>query len=135
MTLFLDACVVIYWIESHASFYAKFLKTLQKLRDENPSASFAVSRLSWLECRVKPLQEKNRRLLELYSNFFSMEDLKIIELDADVVGRAVALRADYGLRTPDAFQAASALTLEEELLFLTSDKAFRKVPELRVITF
>jgi len=134
MTLFLDACTVIYWVESRSPFYEKFVKMLQKLRERHPSSSFAASRLSWLECRIRPLQEKNEALLKLYSEFFSMADLKIVELEPRVVDTAASLRAKHGLRTPDALQAASVLALEDSALFLSSDACFKKVPGLKVVS-
>ena len=57
MTLFLDACVIIYWIEAVDPFYSKLINTLQSIHSQYPQAVFAVSCLSWLECRVKPLRE------------------------------------------------------------------------------
>ena len=132
MTLFLDACIVIYWVESKNPFYTKLLQILNAIRSKFPSSDFAVSRLTLLECRIKPLQERNEGLLKLYEDFFSMEDLQIIEMDADVVDQATLLRAHHGLKTPDALQAASALRLERETLFLTSDPKFKKVPDQNV---
>ena len=54
-----------------------------------------VSRLSFLECRVLPLKEKNDGLLERYNQFFYEPGLQIIELTADVINRATDLRANY----------------------------------------
>ena len=63
---------------------------------------------------------------------FANPGLSIVELDGDVIERATRLRARHGLRTPDALQAASALTLPENPAIVTGDKDFRKIPELNV---
>lgn len=94
----------------------------------------AVSRLSLMECRVKPLRESNADLLQRYAEFFAA--VQVLELSAETIDLATELRADYGLKTPDALQAASALQWQrdsqEEVLFVTADKSFVKVPNLAV---
>lgn len=53
-------------------------------------------------------------------------------VDSAVATTAAALRARYGLKTPDALQVATALTENCEA-FLTGDKGLRRVTELRVL--
>ena len=54
-----------------------------------------VSRLSFLECRIMPLKEKNTNLLKSYDLFFQLLRLQIIELTADAINKATDLRARY----------------------------------------
>ena len=132
MILFLDACIVIYWIEATDPLRACLKARLHALREQAPEATFAVSRLSWLECMVKPLRENDEALVNEYRAFFEAGQLGIVELTPPVIERATSLRAKHGLKTPDALQAACALELGGEVLFVTSDADFRKVPNLRV---
>ncbi len=132
MRLFLDACIVIYWIEAPEPFHARLMQRLRHLRELAPGSHFAVSRLSWMECLVKPRRERDETLADDYRSFFEARQLHVVELTAAVVERATELRARHGLRTADALQAASALTAGSDVLFLTNDKAFRKVPGLQV---
>lgn len=134
MKLFLDACVIIYRIEEAHPWNERLGQWLRKARSDHGDLSLAVSRLSLLECRVKPLRDGNDALLARYDEFFAAPDLNIIELDADVIEGAARIRAGTGLRTPDALQAASCLALDREAVLLTSDPAFRRVPGLRVET-
>jgi uncharacterized protein len=90
-------------------------------------------RLSWLECRVKPLREGDSAVLEHYRVFFSRPGLRIVALDLQVIDRAASIRAAHRLKTPDALQAASAMTFEEETVFVTGDASFDTVPGLRVM--
>jgi hypothetical protein len=46
--LFLDACAVIYLIESEADFHSTVVAALAELRGRFPEAQLAVSRLSML---------------------------------------------------------------------------------------
>ena len=90
----------------------------------------AVSRLSVLECRVKPLRDGDATLLKTYDDFFAA--IHIVELSAEVVDKATHLRARYGLKPPDALQAASALSVSGEALFVTGDVGFARVPLLQM---
>jgi predicted nucleic acid-binding protein len=85
-----------------------------------------------LECLVKPLREQNNPDIERYRAFFSSTGLQIIEINAQVIETATLLRARHGLRTPDAIQAASALSIKGPVTFLTGDKQLKKIPELNV---
>jgi predicted nucleic acid-binding protein len=132
--LFLDACAVIYLIESEAAFHARVVATLRDLRQRFPDARLAVSRLSLLECLVKPMRDGAAELIAEYRAFFAAGDLLVVELDAGVLDLALTLRARDGLRTPDALQAASALTLPADgHRFLTNDRRFARVSTLAVV--
>lgn len=132
MKVFLDACVIIYRIEEAHPWNERLAQRLRRAQSEHGDVSLAVSRLSLLECRVKPLREGDDALLARYDEFFAAPDLNIIELDANVVEGATLIRAATGMRTPDTLQAASCLALDREAVFLTGDPAFRRVPGLRV---
>ncbi len=128
MILFLDACILIYRIEEVSPWNARVIELLSHLKRQYPDAGLAVSRLSQLECRVKPLRDNDDTLLSRYDDFFSSTDLRIVELDANVIEGATHLRAQYGLRTPDALQAACCLSLGEPAIFISNDSVFERVP-------
>lgn len=133
MNIFLDACAIIYIIEAKEPFYSKVQKTLAAIITEIPETSIAISRLSIIECLVQPLRQQQTLIIEQYRSFFAKQDLKVIELSPEIVEKALWLRVNYNLRTPDALQAASALELNTMgMAFLTGDKSFKRVPELNV---
>jgi hypothetical protein len=69
MKLFLDACTVIYLIESQEILGQKTrLFVEQYLQNNN---HLAISRLSFLKCRILPLKTKDSNLLECYNNLSS----------------------------------------------------------------
>ncbi|MGB5737590.1 MAG: PIN domain-containing protein [Thiohalocapsa sp.] len=134
MILFLDACAIIYLIEADAGFHPSIVATLGSLRARFPGSRLGVSRLSILECLIKPLHDRDGELIDSYRQFFAARDLLMVELDATVVETALRLRVDYGLRTPDALQAASALTIPSAShRFVTNDRRFERVVELESI--
>jgi len=132
MTLFLDANIIIYRVEAVEPFNQLVLAIVQELVALHPDTGFAVSRLSMMECLVKPLRDQNNADVERYRGFFSSAGLQIVEVSSLVLETATILRARYGLRTPDAIQAASAMSINGPVMFLTGDKQFAKVPGLNV---
>lgn len=130
MIIFLDANIIIYQVEAVPSFRDKVHGVISDIFTREPDSRFAVSRLSLLECLVKPTRERNAPLVERYRSFFTTSDLTIVEITPLVIDRALQLRADIGLRTPDAIQAASALVLPEPTRLVTGDAKFSKVPGL-----
>ncbi len=130
MIVFLDANIIIYQVEAVKAFRDKVRSVVSEILSERPSSSFAVSRLSVLECLVKPVRERNEPVIERYRSFFAASDLNIVEITPHVIERALLLRASTGIRTPDAIQAASALTLADPAIFVTGDNGFSRIPEL-----
>ncbi len=131
MKLFLDACTIIYLIESQEILGQKTrLFVEQYLQNNN---HLAISRLSLLECRILPLKTKDSNLLECYNKFFRLPSLQIVELTPDVINLATDLRVAYSnaLRTPDALQLACALSANAST-FLTGDKKLSVIQEIKI---
>ena len=132
MIAFFDASALIYIIEGEEPFATRIRKELAAAAKRHPELGAAVSRLSWLECRVGPMKSNNNVTLAAFDAFFARSDLAWVELTKDVVELASAIRVQTGLKTPDALQAASCLQLGVEHLFLTGDGTFRRVAGLNV---
>jgi uncharacterized protein len=128
---FLDSSALIYYFEGAERYRQAVAAVLQTVKAKDPLAQVAVSRLGVMECRVKPLREGDRPLLARYDAFFAQ--VQIVELSADVVDQATQIRATTALKTPDALQAACALSLGEQCGFVTGDAAFSRVPSLHVL--
>lgn len=133
MIVFLDANALIYLMEGAEPFSTSVRAQLQALDHASPQpVRVAMSLLSRLECRVAPLKAGNQKIPADYDAFFSRPDLILVPLSTDVVELATAVRVRYGLRTPDALQAASCLQLGEDATLLTGDRIFQRVDGLRV---
>lgn len=132
MIAFFDASALIYLIEGSEPFAGRVRAQLAALAEARPEMGAAVSRLSWLECRVRPMKHNDTAVLELFDAFFARPDLVWVELDRDVVELATAIRVRHGLRTPDALQAACCLQLGPDHLLLTGDTSFQRVHGLNV---
>jgi len=132
MILFLDSNVLIYLIEGDTLLVSQVQHSLQKLLTSHSNPVIAVSALTLMECRVAPLRDRNTSLLQLYDDFFSTDSLQIVDLSRNVLEIATRIRATFGLKTPDALQAACCLSLESQHLFLTEDRTFSKIEQLLV---
>jgi predicted nucleic acid-binding protein len=129
---FFDASALIYLIEGAEPFANRTRTQLARLMKRHRTLDAAVSRLSWLECRVRPARNNQLDILAAFDAFFARPDLAWVELTQDVVELATAVRIKHGLRTPDALQAASCLQLGSQHTFITGDAAFKKVAALNV---
>lgn len=132
MKAFFDASALIYLIEGADPFAARLRKELAAASKKYPDLGAAVSRLSWLECRVGPMRTNDSATLAMFDGFFARPDLVWVDLTREVIELAAAIRVQTGLKTPDALQAASCLQLGGDHLFLTGDGAFRRVSGLNV---
>jgi predicted nucleic acid-binding protein len=85
------------------------------------------------EVLVKPLRDGNRQAAEEYRRLLSsFPHLSIVEIDRPVARRAADLRAEHGIRTPDALQIAAALS-RSATGFVTNDEAVKRVRALEVL--
>ncbi len=130
MIVFLDSSALIYYFEGAPAYRQAVVAALTAIKAADAVAQVAVSRLGVMECRVKPLREGDATLLAQYDAFFAQ--VQIVELAASIVTIATDIRATTALKTPDALQAASALSLRADCVFLTGDAGFARVPGLNV---
>jgi predicted nucleic acid-binding protein len=133
MKVFLDACAIIYWVEIKEPQYARFASKLNDLRKLHGNFQFAASQLSLLECQVKPLRDKNKDVLNRYEQFFNAKDLHLVPISFEIIREATLLRAEKNFATPDALQAASALSIPDDIIFITGDPVFKKIPHLQLL--
>ena len=134
---FLDASAVIYAVEGTEAWAEALKQQLRQLATTAETSAgglqLAISRLSWLECRVGPLRRRDAEALSRFDAFFLHPGLEWVELSPAVVEQATQLRAEHNLRTPaDALQAASCLQLGAGAVMVTGDAGFQRVPSLRL---
>ena len=132
MIAFFDASALIYLIEAREPFAGTVRATLSALASRHPDMGAAISRLSWLECRIGPMKADDSVTLARYDAFLARPDLVWVELTREVIELAAVVRVRHGLRTPDALQAACCLQLGAEHLLLSGDAAFQRVAGLNV---
>lgn len=132
MIAFLDANILIYLLEGAQPFAGQVRAQLAEAQESHPGLAVAVSRLSWLECRIRPMRLDQHGVLAAYDDFFARPDLVWLELTRDVVELATVIRVRHNLTTPDALQAACCLQLGDAHRLFTGDAVFQRVPGLNV---
>ena len=124
-TVLLDTMALIYFLEGHER-YGPVAEDILK-RIERGKLKGVLSSLVFAELLV-PLyrQGKDKMAAGLVSRLSSFANLSVHELDSETAAMAARLRAEYGLRTPDAIHAATAL-LAGAVGILTNDRQLRRL--------
>ncbi len=116
--IYLDACILIYALEDDGDPGDAVRRAMASAR-----VPLATSPLVLPECLAMPLRTRNHALRDSYLAVY--EQLEIVELNTEAYLRAAELRADHGLKTPDALHLAAAQLSEAEQLW-TNDKRLAK---------
>ncbi len=126
-----DTAPLIYYIEQHPR-YARVVSPAFDLISRGRLAGVTTV-VTLVEVLTLPLQKGNQRLAESYKAVLeSGDNLTMMSIDQPLAERAAELRAQYGVRTPDALQIAAAMQAGCEA-FLTNDKRLPAVPGLRIL--
>jgi predicted nucleic acid-binding protein len=96
--------MLIYFME-HSPRYGMAVRT--KLFELRPRICWTY--LTRLECRTRPLREKNMGLLKQFEDFFEHPDNLYLGLENSSFNLATELRAHHRLKTPDALHLAAAI--------------------------
>ncbi len=119
--IYLDSCIVIYFVEKHLLFSSKVGAELNALT----SSQIYYSPLVKMECLVKPFQLKDLHTQQLYKQFWRPQQL--LDLPTGIFELAAQLRADHkSLKTPDAIHLATALHYGCDELW-TNDERLAKI--------
>lgn len=100
--IYLDACILIYFIEKHPRYYPAIAERLESL----PDYQLAVSPLLRMEVLVKPKREQNEPLIKRYEHF--MEQQIMLPMPEVIYHHALMLRVNHAIKTPDALHLAIA---------------------------
>jgi len=120
-TTYLDSCVVIYLVEQHPSFAPRIGQAMSE-----SDALYAISPLVRMECLIKPLRDKDADLSARYRQALStFAQVPINDEDFEL---AAQLRADHGLKTPDALHLAIARRHRCTALWTNDDRFAKAAP-------
>lgn len=123
-----DSAPIIYVLEANARFAARFAPLFQ--RHAQGEIELAVSTITIAEVLTGPLKAGEEALAKRYRA--ALEAWRVVEVTADIAESAARLRGAFGLKLPDAIQAASALAINAEAL-VTHDRDFSKLRGLKVM--
>ncbi|MFI5366552.1 MAG: type II toxin-antitoxin system VapC family toxin [Candidatus Binatia bacterium] len=124
----LDSVAFIYFIEEHPLYAPLFEQRIE--RGENRAVTSVVT---LAEVLVQPKRLARDDLVQRYREFLTAgPNVMTVDVTAALAERAATLRAQHGLRLPDAIQVAAALEGGAEY-FLTNDARLRRLTELNVV--
>ncbi|NEO75298.1 PIN domain-containing protein [Moorena sp. SIO4G3] len=130
-TIFIDTSPVIYYVENHPLFADVVQGVINKL--DGGDLQGVISPVTLAECLVNPLKNHDQKLQRDFVDFLLRhKSIRIVEIETKIGLLAAQLRAKYGLKLPDGFQVATAMTNGCEAL-LTNDDQFRRVSDLQVL--
>lgn len=94
-----------------------------------------TSIITLIKVCVLPQRQGRQYLVQAYERaLLYSHQVRTLSVDAALARRAVALRAEYDIRVPDALQIAAALEAKATA-FVTNDRRLAKVKALRVLQF
>ena len=128
--IYLDASSLIYSVERVEPYRTLLEPMWQQAQDGN--LTIVSSPVLVVEALVKPLQVGNAEIEIQYRELFASNAVRLLEASYEVFEDAARLRAETGLKIPDALHAATALRADCAL-FITNDTDFRRVRGLPIV--
>ena len=107
MLVYLDSVICICAVEGPQPFKARARARLAAIQAAGDR--LAISDLTWLECRVKPIRLGDHVGLAVMEAFLTVADIVRVSLPTAVYERACRVRASHGYRLADALHLAAAI--------------------------
>lgn len=126
-----DTMPFIYLWERHPRYLPLSESLFRYLKE--PDVQGITSLITLIEACVLPRRQGRQDLVEQYERaLLYSRQVQTLAIDTALARRAIALRAGYNLRVPDALQIAAALQAGATA-FVTNDRELEKVQELAVL--
>lgn len=129
MLIYVDSVILIYYYDGAPPLKARAVRRITDLRAAGDR--IAVSDLSRLECRLKPMRTGNASSLALYDRFFALPDVQLVPIDGAVFDRATVIRAIHNFKLADALHLAAAAEAGCDR-FLTNDMRLSRYTDVPV---
>ena len=123
--LFIDTAPLIYFWEKHESYFSVMAALFDEIYDKNIQC--CVSLITYIEVVTFPLKKKQKNIAAKYRNYLTnSKNFQLVPLNISIADRTAWFRSEFGLKTPDAIQLATAEICGADYI-LTNDKAWGKV--------
>jgi predicted nucleic acid-binding protein len=129
MLIYLDSVLCIYAVEGAPTFQARARARLTAMRVAGDQP--AISDLTWLECRVKPIRLGDATALADMEAFLTAADVVRVPMPTAVYERACRIRAIRNYKLADALHLAAAVEGGCGL-FITNDHRLSGFPDIPV---
>lgn len=129
--LCVDTMPFIYFVEQNPAYLKKVRMVLTQITNGNIEGVSSVITLT--EVLTLPIRLGRTDLEQAYRQILLQgKNFRLISINETIASRAVHLRAQYNLKTPDALQIATAVEAGCEA-FLTNDLTIKRVQEVKVL--
>ena len=126
LTVALDTPIFIYHFEKSERYFKVTQEIFSRL-DTEKNFTAVTSIITLIELTVKPLREARHDLVKEYTQKLLFDDkLTTFAVDEEIARKAAELRANYGIKTPDAVQIATALVAQADA-FITNDAELKRI--------
>lgn len=126
-----DTMLFIYLFDNNKKYFSIVKEFFDLLEKEK--ITVVTSIISPIEIISAPSIEEYPEKQRLYISFFKkIKNLKVKEIDWELVEKVGYFRRKYNLRTPDAIQIVTVIDSQAKI-FVTNDVRFKKVTEIPVI--
>jgi len=130
-SVFLDTAPLVYFVEERQP-YADLLTPFFEAVDAEKIHVFTTT-VTFSEALVVPYRQKGLDLVARYETLLlETPTLTIVPFDLKLAKMAAEVRAQHGLKTPDAIQWATAVLCGTRF-FLTNDNGFKKFSTPQVL--
>lgn len=128
--IYLDTSAIIYSVERNEPYFTLLAPAWQQA--EAGQLGVVCGELVIAETLVRPIREGNADLAAAFRAVFAAPEVDLVPTTRRLWENTARLRAETGLKTPDALHAATALWAGCAL-FITNDSDFRRVENLPVV--
>ncbi len=130
-TVALDSPAIIYYVEESSTFLPLIRPFFEAVR--RGEISVVTSAITMTEVLVHPFKHGNTDLAaEFRRLFLGTRHFQTVSVTPEIAEIAARLRADHGIRTPDALHAATAIQCDAEYL-LTNDDHLKSISKPKVM--
>ena len=130
-TLYLDANILVYFIEGAPDLRARFRLVFAQAGE--CGIALATSEMTIAECLRGAFRRRDRALVDVYRSLLGRDDLlHLVAVDVEVLTAAAKLAASCEIKLIDAIHVASATRANCQAL-LTNDQRLRAPEEVRVL--
>lgn len=132
--LYWDSCIFIYRVQQVAPWHERIALRLDQVAAT--PYRLVVTDLTRMECRVLPLRQGDDDMRDRYDATFVRPEIERVACTSTVFDLATELRAQQGLKTPDALHLAAALDAGCDE-FWTNDDRLEKAAagRIAIVTF
>ena len=129
-TIYLDTSAIIYSVERNEPYLTLMAPVWRQA--EAGQFSLVCGELVLAETLVRPIREGNTDLEMALRAVFAAPEVRLVATTRQLWEDTARIRAETGLKTPDALHAATVLSVGCTL-FITNDTDFRRVQGMSVV--